>query len=304
MWSLALATPTVATMDATSPGAARHMAIPGVEATDVELLELRLLLEALYQMYGLDFRDYSLASVLRRVKKRVAEEHVASISALQHRMLRDDACMYRLLQDLSIGVTSLFRDPALYVALRRHAAPILREQRFVRVWCAGCSTGEEAYSIAIVLHEEGLLDRCRIYATDMNATAIATARRGGYAADGLEVWSDAYLAAGGTSGLSRYLVASEDRLVMRRSLRANMVFAQHNLVTDGSFNEFHLIVCRNVTIYFTDALENRVHDLLFRSLAPGGVLSIGPKESLRGTPHEQEYEVLDDRTRLYRRVAR
>jgi chemotaxis protein methyltransferase CheR len=171
----------------------------------------------------------------------------------------------------------------------------------VRIWHAGCSTGEEVYSMAILLQEEGLYDRCRIYATDMNEVALQRARDGIVSLDGMQEYSTNYLRAGGHGSLSDYYTANYGHAIFRASLRKNVVFSQHNLATDGSFNEFNLILCRNVMIYFNDHLQNRVHNLLFASLRRYGVLGLGRKESMHGTPHELDYEVLDENERIFRR---
>jgi chemotaxis protein methyltransferase CheR len=229
------------------------------------------------------------------------EERVATISALTDRLLHDPPSMERLLLRLSINVTAMFRDPGFFLTLRTKVIDSLRSHPFVRIWHAGCSTGEEVYSMAIVLQEEGIYDRCRIYATDFNEVPLQRARDGIVSLDSMQEYSTNYLRAGGHGSLSDYYTANYGHAIFRAGLRKNVVFSQHNLVTDGSFNEFNLILCRNVMIYFNEQLQNRVHQLLFASLRRYGVLGLGRKESLRGSPHEREYEVLDDNERLFRR---
>jgi chemotaxis protein methyltransferase CheR len=276
---------------------------PTTEARDNELdgIELGLLTEAVFRRYGLDFRDYAIASLRRRVRLAMQEEGAATITALTSLILHDPPVMERLLLRLSINVTAMFRDPGFFASLRRNVIPHLGSYPFVRIWHAGCSTGEEVYSMAILLQEEGLYERCRIYATDMNEVALQKAREGIVSIESMQDYSTNYLRAGGHGSLSDYYTANYGHAIFRQALRRNVVFSQHNLVTDGSFNEFNLILCRNVMIYFNEALQDRVHRLLYASLRRYGVLGLGRKESLRGTPHEGDYEPLDQDERLFRR---
>jgi chemotaxis protein methyltransferase CheR len=268
---------------------------------ELEDLELSLLTEAVFRRYGLDFRNYALASLRRRVRLAMDEEGARSISGLTEKLLHDPPAMERLLLRLSINVTAMFRDPGFWQTLRAKVLPHLRSYPFVRIWHAGCSTGEEVYSMAILLTEEGLYDRCRIYATDFNEVALARAREGIISVDQMQEYSTNYLRAGGQGSLSDYYTANYGHAILRAGLRKNVVFSQHNLVTDGSFNEFNLIFCRNVMIYFNATLQDRVHRLLYASLRRYGVIGLGRKESLRGTPHERDYECFDEAERLFRR---
>jgi chemotaxis protein methyltransferase CheR len=211
--------------------------------------------------------------------------------------------MERLLLDLSINVTSMFRDPGFYSAFRQKVVPMLRTYPFTRVWIAGCSTGEEVYSIAILLEEEGLYDRTRIYATDINEAVVERARAGVFPLDKMREYTQNYINAGGSRAFSEYYLAKYDGAQFQRSLVDNVVFAQHNLVSDRSFNEFNMIVCRNVMIYFDRALQERVHRLFYESLVTFGVLGLGHRESIRQSPHEDRYEELDPAEKLYRKVA-
>jgi len=267
-----------------------------------EELEIRLLLEAIYHQYGFDFRNYALASIRRRVLRAVDVEKLSNVSALQARVMHDPACMERLLLDLSINVTAMYRDPSFYVAFREKVAPLLRTYPFTRLWVAGCSTGEEVYSLAILLHEEDLYDRTRIYATDINESVLERARAGVFPLDKMREYTQNYIKAGGTRAFSEYYLAKYDGAQFQRSLIENVVFAQHNLVSDRSFNEFNVIVCRNVMIYFDRALQDRVHRLFYESLATFGVLGLGTKESINFSPHEDRFEELDANERLYRKV--
>jgi chemotaxis protein methyltransferase CheR len=270
---------------------------------DLEQLELRLLLDAVHAQYGYDFRGYSRSSLRRRVWRRVTEEQLQTISGLQERVLHDPDAMDRLLVDLSINVTTMFRDPTFYAAVRRTVAPLLRTYPFIRIWNAGCSTGEETYSLAILLREVGLADRSRIYATDINEGVLRQAKEGFFPIDRMQDFTRDYIRSGGSASFSDYYKVFGERVRFDRSLTDQVVFAQHNLVSDGRFNEFHLIVCRNVLIYFDRALQDRVHDLFYDSLVRFGMLALGHKESIRFTPHADDYAELDPDEKLYRRVA-
>ena len=267
---------------------------------DPEHIEVELLLEAVYRRYAYDFRGYARASLRRRLWRRAQLERVSTLSGLQERVLHDPVVMERLLRDLSINVTEMFRDPGFFRALRTKVVPILRTYPYVRIWNAGCSTGEETFSLAIVLEEEGLLDRTRIYATDMNDDVLMRARSGGFPMDKMRRYTENYLRAGGTGDFSRYYTVDGDRAQFSRALIDGSVFAQHNLAQDGSFNEFQVIVCRNVLIYFARPLQERVHDLFGDSLVRFGVLALGHKESIAGA-FEDRYDVLDGPEKLYRR---
>jgi chemotaxis protein methyltransferase CheR len=284
-----------------SPGSAvsKHPPAHG----ELEDIELSLMLEGVFRQYGFDFREYAPASLRRRVWRRVHSEGLETISALQDKLLHDPACMERLLLDLSINVTAMFRDPAFYVAFREKVVPALRTYPFTRIWVAGCSTGEEVYSLAILLQEEGVYDRTRIYATDINESVLERARSGVFPLDKMREYTQNYIKAGGTQAFSEYYVAKYDGAQFQRSLIENVIFAQHNLVSDHSFNEFNVIVCRNVMIYFDRTLQDRVHRLFFESLATFGVLGLGHKESIRFSPHEAGFEELDAMEKLYRKIG-
>jgi chemotaxis protein methyltransferase CheR len=269
---------------------------------DLEKIEIKLLTEGIYRHYGFDFRDYSMPSLKRRVWKRVYAEGLSTISSLQDKVLHDSASMERLLLDLSINTTAMFRDPSFYIAFRRKVVPMLRTYPFVRIWHAGCSTGEEVYSMAILLHEEGLLDRCRIYATDINEAVLQRARDGIFPLNTMQENTSNYIAAGGTGTFSEYYTARYDNTIFRPSLRENVVFAQHNLVTDSSFNHFNVIFCRNVLIYFNNTLQERVQKLFLDSMEMFGILGLGKKETIRYSSVANNYEEIDAEERLYRRT--
>jgi chemotaxis protein methyltransferase CheR len=270
---------------------------------ELERLELELLLEAIHRRYGFDFREYAPASLKRRVWRRIRAEGLGSVSGLQEAVLHEPVVMERLLLDLSINVTAMFRDPSFYTAFRNEVVPLLKTWPFVRIWNAGCSTGEETYSLAILLQEEGLYDRSRIYATDINEAVLEQARAGVFPLDKMQEYTQNYLRAGGTRAFSEYYLAAYDAAQFQRSLMDNVVFAQHNLASDRSFNEFHAIVCRNVMIYFDRSLQDRVHELFYESLAMFGVLVLGHKESIRFTRFADRYEEIDADERIYRKVA-
>jgi chemotaxis protein methyltransferase CheR len=274
-----------------------------VASAELEVLEVELLLEAVYRRYGFDFREYAQASLKRRLWRRMNAEGLSTVTQLQDRLLHDAACMERLLLDLSINVTAMFRDPSFYVAFRNEVVPALRTYPFTRIWCAGCSTGEEVYSLAIVLQEEGLYDRTRIYATDINEQVLETARSGVFPLDKMKQHTQNYIKAGGTREFSEYYVAAYDSARFSRALTENVVFAQHNLASDHAFNEFNVIVCRNVLIYFDRTLQDRVHQLFYESLDTFGVLALGHKESVSFTPFADSYEVVDAAERIYRKIT-
>lgn len=292
---------------ATDPSAVAE-SIPTVEASnprynpELERIEIRLLLEGIYRHYGFDFRSYAYASLRRRIWKRVHSDGLTTISALQDHVLHDPAMMEKLLLDLSINVTAMFRDPGFYVAFRREVVPVLRTYPFIRIWHAGCSTGEEAYSMAILLEEEGLYDRTRIYATDINEVVIRKAKEAIFPLDRMQEYTQNYLRAGGHRSFSEYYTALYDGALFTPRLVRNIVFSQHNLVTDHSFAECNVILCRNVLIYFDRSLQRRVHTLFYESLPMYGYLGLGSKETLRFTGFEDHYEAIDLREKIYRKV--
>jgi chemotaxis protein methyltransferase CheR len=268
----------------------------------VEEVETRLLLDGVFRHYGYDFRDYAQSSVRRRLRHLLLAENLGSITELTERVLHDPAWLEKLVAAFSINVSAMFRDPSFYRAFREKLVPIMRTYPFVRIWHAGCSTGEEVYSIAILLHETGLYERCRIYATDFNETVLRKAREGIFPLPAMKAYTANYIQAGGTSAFSEYYTAQYDSAIFRPWLRKNLVFAQHNLAMDTSFNELHVIICRNVMIYFNRTLQNRVVDLFSESLVRLGFLCLGNKESLKGTHGEAAYDIVDADERIYRKV--
>lgn len=286
-----------------------YSAIPSIEAAamrapdgvaDVERIELEMLLEAIFRANGSDFRSYAPSSLRRRVEKRREAERLETISALQDLVLHDASAMGRLLGDLSISVTTMFRDPSFFIALRTRVVPLLRTYPFIRIWHAGCATGEEVYSLAILLEEEGLLGRARIYATDMNEDAVAAAKEGVFPLVRLQEYAANYDRAGGKQRFSDYYAATPRGARLAERLRENVLFAQHNLATDAGFSEFNLILCRNVLIYFAAPLKDRVLGLFTQNLSPFGLLALGRSESLRFTSAENDYDEVDAIERIYR----
>lgn len=273
-----------------------------LEPTRLEELELRLLLQGVYEYYGYDFRDYATGTLKRRITERLKKEELTTISGLLEKVLHDQDCLNRFVGDLSITVSTMFRDPDFFIALRNKIVPLLHTYPFIRIWHAGCGKGEEVYSLAILLHEEGLHKRCRIYATDINEGALELARRGIYSLKQMQGYTRNYLAAGGKGSFSNYYVAKYGNAIFRPWLKDNIVFSRHNLTTDSSFNEFNFILCRNVLIYFNRSLQKRVHELFYNSLTRFGFLALGQRESIRFTPYHSNYEIIDDRQKIYKKI--
>ena len=263
--------------------------------------EISFLLETLYQRYGYDFRQYSPAHIARRINNRMVMSSVKTIAEMQLKVAKDHAFASQLLRDLSITVTEMFRDPNFYKSLREKVIPILKTYSFIKVWHAGCSTGEEAYSMAIILKEEGIYDRTTIYATDFNQVALNKAKEGIFSSERIKDYTANYQLAGGKESFSNYYTANYDHVIMNQSLRKNIVWANHNLVTDSVFAEVHLVLCRNVLIYFEKELQNKVQKLFHESLINGGILCLGSKESLRFTELYGQYTELDNKQRIFKK---
>ncbi|MEC2133246.1 protein-glutamate O-methyltransferase CheR [Brevibacillus centrosporus] len=266
-------------------------------------IEINLLLEGIYQMYGYDFRGYVRSSLRRRILNRMKAERLPTITALLEKVLHEEGVLERLLNDLSIRMTEMFRDPSFFAAFRKQVVPLLRGLPEIRIWHAGCATGEEVYSMAILMHEEGLDEKTRIYGTDMNEKAIAAAKKGAFALKQMQQYTKNYLEAGGSKAFSEYYTTDHQYAYFHPDLGENMMFAQHNLVTDGSFNEFHVILCRNVLIYFDQDLQQHVHRLMHNSLSDGGFLGLGSKESILFAPDRVYYEDFIPQEKVYRKQA-
>lgn len=266
-------------------------------------IELRLLMEAIYMKYSYDFRDYTGASQKRRVLYALAQFDLPSISVLQERVLRDAAVFSQLLQYLTIPVSEMFRDPAYFLSLRRQVVPMLQTYPTVKVWVAGCSTGEEVYSLAILLREEGLLERTQIYATDINPASLEKARLGIFPLDSIRHYTANYQRAGGVNAFSDYYTAAYEAARFDPSLCADVIFADHSLATDSVFAETQLVSCRNVLIYFNRQLQDRALGLFHESLCHRGFLGLGAKESIDFSGYATRFDVLSRAERIYRKVA-
>lgn len=270
---------------------------------EIEAIEIELLLRGIYQRYGYDFRNYASASIRRRILNFAKNEQLPTISSVQDKVLHDAAAMDRFVLSLTVNVTAMFRDPEFFSAIRNKVVPLLKTYPLIRIWDAGCCTGEEAYSMAIILHEEGIYDKCRIYATDMNESVLRKAKTGIFHLSHMKEYTDNYIQSGGKASFSEYYTAKYDHAILQQYLRKNIVFAQHNLVTDRSFNEFNLVMLRNVLIYFNEDLRHKVLKLVHESLMPFGVLAVGKRETLRFANHETQYAELDALEKIYRRTA-
>jgi chemotaxis protein methyltransferase CheR len=266
-------------------------------------IEIRLFVEAIYLRYHYDFRDYAPASMKRRLRTAMTQFDCPTLSALQARMLHEPAVFPVLLDYLTVQVSDMFRDPEYFAALREAVVPLLRTYPSIRIWVAGCSTGEEAYSMAILLHEEGLLARTLIYATDINAHALQTAESGVYAADRIPGFTENHRRSGGHSSLSEHYTAAYGNAVFDKRLRKHIVFSDHSLATDSVFAEVQMVSCRNVLIYFTRALQDRAVGLFRDALCRNGFLAIGTKESLRFTDHVGAFTEMVPLCRIYQKRA-
>lgn len=273
------------------------------QSFEVEPIEIALLLEGIYQRYGYDFRSYARASIERRARQFLVSGGYESFSELTGRVLHDRDLFSRLVRYFSISVTEMFRDPGVYRAIRTEVVPLLRTWPHVKLWCAGCATGEEVYSLAIVLREEGLYEKCTLFATDFNDSSLETARSAVYSSQTLQTATRNYQKAGGKEPFSRYYHSKYDAARLDPALQERITFANHNLVTDRVFGDMHLVLCRNVLIYFNQDLQNRVLQLFTDSLTRGGTLCLGTREDLRFSPVAGAYQVVDEEARIFRKSA-
>jgi chemotaxis protein methyltransferase CheR len=268
----------------------------------IEEIEIKLLLEGVCLRYGYDFREYALGPLRRSIASGMAGEGVSTISAYQARLLHDEACMQRFLGGVGVNVTSIFRETEALRCFREEVIPRLRTYPSVRIWIAGCATGEEVYSVAIILEEEGLYPRTRIYATDLNPASLAIAKLGSYPLERVRADERRHAVTGGRGALSDFYAVSGQTMSFNRDLQRNVTWARHNLVTDGSFNEFHLILCANVLIYFKPSLQERAHRLFYDSLIRSGYLALGQQESLIFCPDSSRYEQVRDGVNLFHKA--
>jgi chemotaxis protein methyltransferase CheR len=269
---------------------------------EIEDIEVELFLDAVHKRYGQDFRNYSRVSMKRRIRGLLAKSNRGTISEMIPALLHDESFFETLVYDLSVTVTHMFRDPPFFTTLRERIIPYLKTYPFVKIWHAGCATGEEVYSLAIVLMEEGFYDRTTIFATDFNDLALSRAREGIYPLEMMREYTANYQRAGGTGSFAQYYHAGYDAAVLDSSLKQNITFANHNLVTDSIFSEVHLIVCRNVLIYFDRTLQNKVLKLFRDSLARGGVLALGSKESMQFSEVADDFRTLSQEWKIYQKT--
>jgi len=265
-------------------------------------VEIDLLQEALFRFHGYDFRHYARASLTRRIDLQLRRNGLRNVSELIPLLLHDEAAFERFLSDMSISVTDMFRDPQFFRQLRETVVPKLKTWPFIKIWCAGCATGEEVYSLAILLSEENFYDRSLIYATDYNRRSLAAAEEGIYSSAKIKKYTANYNNSGARDSFANYYHAKYDLARMNEGLRKNIVFSHHNLATDSVFGEMNLILCRNVLIYFDQELQNRVLELFSASLCPGGFLCLGSKESLQFSSVADQFEAIAKKENIYRKI--
>lgn len=267
-----------------------------------EDIEVRLLLEAIFLKYGSDFRSYSRLSVKRQILKMVKDQNLGNISELQHKMIWDEMFFKNILPKFSINVTEHFRDPSFYKAFRNDVVPFLRTYPSLKIWHAGCATGEEVYSMAILLEEENLYEKTQIYATDINVKALEIAKGGKYLSRNLPACSENYLKSGGKKSFSEYISVQDMNFTMDKKLKKNILFMDHNLAVDETFVEAHVILCRNVLIYFNEVLTRRVIKLFYDSLQNHGFLCMGLRESIMRSANKEHFKYLNRDGKIYRKV--
>jgi chemotaxis protein methyltransferase CheR len=286
---------------AVSRTAGAALALDG-PSTELEEIEVGLLLDGIRLCYGYDFREYALSPLRRAVATAMVRENVRTVSAYQDRVLHEPMVMQRFLGLVGVNVTTMFRDAELIRCLRDEVVPLLRTYPSCRVWVAGCASGEEVYSLAVLLREEGLQSRSTIYATDLNEDMLAVASLGSYPLERMRRFEEAYQESGGRGSLADHYSVSGRSACFDPAIKANITWARHNLVSDGSFNDFHLIVCANVLIYFRPSLQERAHRLLYDSLIRGGYLALGKRESLLYCPDRDHYQQVREAVNVYRKM--
>ncbi len=261
--------------------------------------EYKELLESIRFIYGYDFTDYAEPSVKRRIINFMKNKGLGTLDKLGKLLLKDEGIFEEFVQDLSITVTEMFRDPSFYKSMREKVVKRLATYPVIKIWLAGCATGEEAYSVAILLREEGLLEKSIIYATDINQKSLKVAKQGVYSLAAMKTYTKNYLNAGGKNAFSEYYTAKYNSVLFEKSLSQNILFSPHNLATDKSFNEFQLIICRNVLMYFNQRLQDKVVDLFYNSMCPFGFLGLGDKESLLFSGQKEKFDVIDRKEKIY-----
>lgn len=272
--------------------------VPRYEITNTELEEV---LQITLQYYGYDFTEYSVASIKRRISRFMEVAAVKNVFDLKYLLINNKEYFGMFLQNITVNVTEMFRDPEFYKSLREQVLPLLSAYPFFKIWHAGCATGEEVYSMCIMLEEEGLLNRAQIYATDINPANLTKARQGLIPLPLMKNYTQNYHASGGTQDFSNYYTARYDNAIIDKRLISNIIFSRHNLVTETSFNEFQLIICRNVLIYFNKDLQKKVFSLFYESLSPKGFLAIGIKESLLFSGIRERFDTVNFKTKIYKR---
>ena len=264
--------------------------------------EIAILLNDLLETYGYDFNDYAKASLKRRINRLATLDKFPSFAELRYRVRNDEAYLKRFVEEVTVNVTEMFRDPAFYMALRKEVLPVLATYPLIRIWHAGCSTGEEVFSMAIMLQEMNLLQKSLLYATDINPDVLERARTGIFPLSQMKQYSENYMASGGKNEFSEYYTSRYERVKFNATLSSRMIFATHNLVSDRSFNEFQLILCRNVMIYFDKDLQEQVLQLFDQSLEPLGFLALGSKETIRFSSVATRYKAFH-KEKIWRKGA-
>lgn len=264
-------------------------------------IEAKLLIDAIYEKYSYDFRGYAMASIKRRLGTVLSRYEFKTISALQEKVLHDPSFFMTVLQFLTVPTSEMFRDPSYYLVLREKVIPLLKTYPSLKIWIAGCSTGEEVYSFAILLKEEGLLERTTIYATDINPVSLKKAEEGIFSSDKVKDYSTNYLKSGGKHNLADYFQMSYGATLFNKDLKKNIVFADHSLATDSVFSEMQLVSCRNVMIYFNRELQDRAIGLFSESLSHGGFLGLGSKETIRFSSHINDFNDFSKEEKIYQR---
>jgi chemotaxis protein methyltransferase CheR len=275
-----------------------------MNSQEIENIELNLLLETLTQRYGYDFNGYARTSLARRIKNVMDDSKYRFISEMIPRLLYDPLYFDSFVKMMSVTVTEMFRDPDVYIGIKEALLPFLRTYPSIKIWHAGCATGEEVYSMAILLKEADMLKRATIFGTDFNDEVLSRAKQGIYPIEHIRHYTQNYQQSGGTASFSDYYFARYDAIVLNKELKNNIIFANHNLVTDSVFSEVHMIVCRNVLIYFKEDLKNRVLSLFSDSLVHGGFLCLGDSETLQFSGVEDQFRIIDEKRRLYQKKVR
>lgn len=271
-------------------------------AEKIPMYELESLLSSIHKHYGYDFSGYAKSSMKRRITRFMLFESISNMKELQKHLIDDEKFFATFLEEITVSVTEMFRDPTFYKSLRKKIVPILATYPYIKIWNAGCSTGEEVYSMAILMHEAGLYHKTKIYGTDINQRDLAKAKAGIFPIEYMQEYTTNYINSGGNYAFSTYYIAKYKGAIINHSLKNNLVFAVHNLVNDRSFNEFNLIVCRNVLIYFNKNLQNHVIKLFYDSLCMFGYLALGSKESLLFSDYKNKFEIVDEQERIYRKI--